>query len=118
MTGKDLIRYILDNNLENEPIVQNGQLVGFLSTEEAAVKFNVGIATVAIWYKLGAIDGIELGNTIYIFANAEPTIKKENRFDINKDIVSPKLLQETYTKIVEASSVVNPTLTVNTEKGE
>lgn len=110
MTGKDLIRYILDNDLENEPIVQNGKLIGFISIEEAAVKFNVGIAMVAIWYKLGAIEGIELGNTIYIFANAEPSIKKENRFDIPKDIISSNLLQETYTKIVENPSIA--------EKGE
>ena len=38
MTGKDLIKYILENDLENEPIVQNGKILGFLSLEEAAVR--------------------------------------------------------------------------------
>ena len=43
MTGRDLICYILENNLENRSIVQNGKFCGFLTAEEAAVKFNVGI---------------------------------------------------------------------------
>lgn len=84
MTGKDLIMYILENNLENEPFIQNGKLVGFLTLEEAAVKFGVGTTTVSVWYKLGAIEGFNVGGNIYIFANAEPKINKEDQIDITK----------------------------------
>lgn len=75
MTGRDLIMYILNNKLEDEPIVQNGKLIGFLTVEEAAVKHNVGTATVLTWFQMGTIEGIEIGNTILILSNANPEIK-------------------------------------------
>lgn len=53
MTGKELILYILQNNLENEVVIKNGLLISVLSDEEAAIKFNVGIATVRAWRKYG-----------------------------------------------------------------
>ena len=39
MTGRDLIIYILENNLENEPVYKDGRLLGFLTVTEAAVEF-------------------------------------------------------------------------------
>lgn len=63
MTGRDLIIYILENNLENE------KLSWFISVEEAAVKFNVGVETIKLWYALGFISGIKIGDTIYILSN-------------------------------------------------
>ena len=40
MTGRDLIIYILTNNLENEQVVnQDGVFVGFMGETEAAAKF-------------------------------------------------------------------------------
>lgn len=87
MTGKDLIKYILENDLENEPIVQNGKLLGFLSLEEAAVKFNVGTATISTWYRLGAIEGFDLCGRIFIFKNTEPKIRKDDRFDMTDEVL-------------------------------
>lgn len=87
MTGKDLIKYILENDLENEPIVQNGKILGFISLEEAAVKFNVGTATVSAWYSLGVIEGFDLCGRIFILKNAEPKIKKDDRFDITNKVL-------------------------------
>ena len=67
MTGRDLIMYILSNNLENEPVFKDGKFVGFMTVMEAAVKFGVGPSTVRVWYDCGVLDGIKIGETIYIF---------------------------------------------------
>ena len=65
MTGKELIIYILQNNLENEDVFKNGIFVGFMSIGEAAVKFDVGYHTIKFWYEAGMIDGIEIGGALY-----------------------------------------------------
>lgn len=75
MTGRDLIIYILKNNLEDEPLFENGKLVGFLSASEFAEKHNVGIATVCTWVAMGYLDGLFIHNELYIPYNAE--IEKE-----------------------------------------
>lgn len=49
MTGKELIRYIIDNDLEQEQVFQNGKFIGFITREEAAQKFHVGVATSCLW---------------------------------------------------------------------
>lgn len=63
MTGKDLMIYILQNNLENE------RIFNLITVDEAALKFNVGSETIKIWYKLDIISGIQLGNKLYIVSN-------------------------------------------------
>lgn len=65
MTGKELIMYILQNNLENEVIFKDGAPVGFMTEEEVAVKYNVGITTARMWYECGIFDGIKIGKNIY-----------------------------------------------------
>lgn len=70
MTGRDLIIYILSNGLENEPIVKDGKLIGFMTVEEAATKMNVGVATIRVWIYQRRLDCITLGNVIYIPANS------------------------------------------------
>lgn len=67
MTGKDLIIYILQNNLEDEPIVKDGKFIGLLTDIEFAAKLDVGVAAVHAMIKLGAIEGVQLGGSIYIF---------------------------------------------------
>ena len=69
MTGRDLIIYILKNNLEDQPVFENGKLIGFLTVDEAALKFGVGPATIKIWYTLGVLQGIEIGGEIFIPGN-------------------------------------------------
>ena len=70
MTGRDLIIYILSNGLENEPIVKDGKLIGFMTVEEAATKMNVGVATIHVWIYQRRLDFITIGNAIYIPANS------------------------------------------------
>lgn len=69
MTGRDLIIYILENNLENEEVFKDGELLGFMSADLAALKFGVGTSTIKVWIDLNIIPGFKIGNEIYIPAN-------------------------------------------------
>lgn len=69
MTGRELIIYILTNNLEDEQVFKNGKFIGFITASEAAVKMDVGIATIHTWIHQGRITGIVSGDRVYIPAN-------------------------------------------------
>lgn len=73
MTGKDLIIYILENDLEDELVFDTTrvgkELLGFMTPMDAAIKFGVGVSTIRVWYQLGKIDGFEIGDTLFIPAN-------------------------------------------------
>ena len=77
MTGRDLIIYILQNGLEDEPVVENGKIIGFLTIAEAAQKMGVGTATILTYVRLGKIENVEIGSTIYIPANFDLKLAKE-----------------------------------------
>lgn len=78
MTGKEIILYILHNNLEDKEIFENGLFVGFMSEEEAAVKFDVGIATIRTWHYLNQLKGTQLGDHLYFLKDvADPRIKTQ-----------------------------------------
>lgn len=66
MTGKELIVYILMNDLVDVDIFKDGRLYGFWTIQEAAEHFGVGNATVKTWITLGQIDYITIDTTIYI----------------------------------------------------
>ena len=66
MTGRDLIIYILTNKLEDQPIFEDGKLLGFMTVKEAALKHNVGTETINAWIKLGKLKYIMLNSTVYI----------------------------------------------------
>ncbi len=72
MTGKDLIIYILKHNLENETVSCENGFLDFITVEKAAAKFDVGPETVKIWFALKIIDGIQIGNEVYISPDAKP----------------------------------------------
>ena len=70
MTGRDLIIYILANGLEDEPVFNDGTLIGFESEAEFAERMDVGIATVRTWVDTGMIEWcIRIGDAIYIPRN-------------------------------------------------
>lgn len=73
MSGRELIIYILENNLENEEIFIDDamKLPGLLTLEEAAVKMNSGVSTVQTLYLLGKIKGYRIGGNIYIYDKKE-----------------------------------------------
>lgn len=81
MTGKELILYILQNNLENTIVLEDGFFVGFMTEEEAAVKFGVGIANIRAWYSCKMLKGTQIGDSLYFrkdVADPRITIKMGN----------------------------------------
>lgn len=81
MTGKELILYILQNNLENTIVLEDGFFVGFMTEEEAAVKFRVGIETIKAWYQCRWLNGTKIGDSLYFrkdVADPRITIKMGN----------------------------------------
>lgn len=71
MTGRELIIYILQNNLEDEPVFKDGKFIGFITDHEAAVRMNVGVATIHALYLRDQIDGEFIGGELHIPANFE-----------------------------------------------
>lgn len=56
MTGRELILYILSNNLEDEPVFKDGKFIGTMTITEAAVQSGIGAATVLTHVALENID--------------------------------------------------------------
>ena len=84
MTGKELILYILQNNLENTIVLEDGFFTGFMTAEEAAVKFNVGVATIRAWYSCKMLKGTQIGDSLYFrkdVADPRITIKMETGYE-------------------------------------
>lgn len=75
MTGKDLIIYILKNNLEDEPVFKDGKFMGLLTAKEAAKKMDTGVATISALVYRGMIDGVFIGDELYIPANFKPPVE-------------------------------------------
>ena len=75
MTGRDLIIYILQNDLLDKPVYENGSLLGFMTAIEAAAKFHVGLATIYIWASRNDIPSARIGEDLYIYANAVNPIR-------------------------------------------
>lgn len=71
VTGRDLIVLIMQNKLEDEVMFE------LMSESEAAVKFDVGVATIRVWYEHGYITGgLDFGGTLY-FLKDTPDPRKE-----------------------------------------
>lgn len=69
MTGRDLIIYILKNNLEDELVYKDGRFVGFITLEEAAVKLDTGIASTSLLKSRGSINGIAIPKETILIAD-------------------------------------------------
>lgn len=79
MTGKELILYILQNNLENEEVVIDDSLIGYLSIKEVAEKLNVGTSTVLAYLRLGWLPYIVINGRFNIPYNFELKEKENNK---------------------------------------
>lgn len=77
MTGKELIVYILQNDLENEIVIKDGIFVWLMNEEEAAVKFGVGVAQVKAWYVCGMLNGTKIGDHLYFLRNVSDPRKDD-----------------------------------------
>lgn len=72
MNGRDLIIYILQNNLECARVeyIVNAMLKDFVVMEEnLAVDFGVGVETIRTWYNLGLLEGFKIGEHLYFPKN-------------------------------------------------
>jgi predicted transcriptional regulator len=78
MTGKDLILYILENDLENSPVYENNKFIGFMTVDEVALKLNIGVAAVCALIEREVLNHICVGNTLFIPANFNEERKKDN----------------------------------------
>lgn len=79
MTGKELIIYILQNNLENEVVIKDGIFVWLMDEEEAAVKFGVGISTIKAWHACGTLSGTKINDHLYFLRNASDPRKTDDK---------------------------------------
>lgn len=76
MTGKELILYILQNNLEDTVVLKDGFFVGFMTEVEAAAKFGVGVETIRAWYCCRQLNGTQIGDSLYFLKDvADPRSK-------------------------------------------
>lgn len=66
MTGRELIIYILSNNLENEELFKDGSIVGFNTIPQTAAKLKVGEETVKVWISRGMLESITIGGTVFV----------------------------------------------------
>ena len=73
ITGRDLIIFILENNLENEV------LTTLENEEELAVRFKVGVATIKTWVALGWIHGWKIGDTLYFLKDTPDPRRKDEK---------------------------------------
>ena len=69
MTGKELIIYILINDLLDKPVIDGDKIIGFMTEEEAAIQYNVGNATIRAWVDCGILTGYSLGGKLFIADN-------------------------------------------------
>lgn len=77
MTGKELVIYILQNDLENETVIKDGIFIWLMDEGEAAAKFNVGISTIRAWYICGMLSGTKIGDCLYFLRNASDPRKDD-----------------------------------------
>lgn len=73
MTGRDLIVFIMQNKLEDTVVCE------LMNETEAAAKFDVGVATIRVWYEYGYITGgFDIGGTLYLLKDTpDPRNRKE-----------------------------------------
>ena len=78
MTGRELIMYILENHLEDEPAFQNGTFIGYVTDVKFAEMLGVGVATVRAWIMIGRVkDAIMIGDAMFVPAIYISALKSE-----------------------------------------
>ena len=82
MTGRELIVYILQNHLEDEPVVKDGTFVGYVTVSKAAAMLHVGEATIYTLIELKLLQSVRIGDALYIpierLVNQDENGKEQN----------------------------------------
>lgn len=81
MTGRDLIVYILQNNLEDKDIFDElfSSPALLITVDEAAVKWGCGSATVKAMVDMKKVKGVKIGDQYYVLST------ESNPFILRKD---------------------------------
>lgn len=110
MTGRELIIFIMENKLED---VEFDIPENYLTVEETAAKYNVGVETVKAWIKFGYLNSVNLKGEQYIPENAEPSILHggrdtediifDNRWEAEKILTEMKRVIAKYGRVTIAN---------------
>lgn len=83
MTGRELILYILENGLEDEPIFKDGKFIGFITAGEAAAKMDVGVATVYVLISLGKLRGVMVNGSMLVPGDTDfDTVRNSSKLHV------------------------------------
>lgn len=66
MTGRELMTYILQNHLEDEEILTDDLIPGFLPLDIAAMKLDTGVNTLMANIMAGKIKAISIMGGVYV----------------------------------------------------
>ena len=66
MTGRELMTYILQNHLEDEEILTDDLIPGFLPLNRAAMKLDTGVNTLRAHIMAGKIKAISITGGVYV----------------------------------------------------
>ena len=69
MTGKELILYILQNDLENEVVIKEKKKEQMRNEEDDAVKFGLGKTKINSWSIYGIKKKKKIGEHLYFLRN-------------------------------------------------
>lgn len=90
MTGRELIIFILENNLENVSIFDGDTLPGLMTLDEAAVKWHSGRNTLKALFEMGKIPGVIIDEKIYIHKSVENPFSKKGKDHDKDDTFDPE----------------------------
>lgn len=87
MLGRDLVTFIMKNNLLDTDVFDDGKLIGYISEEEAGAKFGVGATTVRVWVNQGRLNGLRINDTIYVpYDSEDPRLKEKSPSNLVKEL--------------------------------
>lgn len=80
MTCKELVVYILENDLLDRQVFEDGTFVGFVTYEDAAAELKLGPASMKVIMDVYEIESININGAIFLpcdFANKLLHLRKE-----------------------------------------
>lgn len=83
MTGKELIVYILQNDLENEEVFTDDGCTLFMTETEAALALGTGIATVRTMFVLGMLKGFYIDDVLFLLRDNFKPAENEKKGAVN-----------------------------------
>lgn len=67
MTGREMIIYILANGLEDEEVIKDGRIMGFIRDDDLAVQLGYGPSTVKALIVIGDIpNGVNIDDRYFV----------------------------------------------------